>query len=366
MLDSLPQWKISISELAAYIARRYDEHASEDARVLPQVRTRKRKSSSISSMPSRDAIEARVAQDQDVSYPPHAPDLAEISTLQADDGFISTSANKKRKPRTSLRLEASAPSKFQKGPGTVVYYDSHVQSELKRLVDSLGTARNNLRKGRDACAAAKGFVLPLRRRRRERSLHDPPHDSFRTKSVSSTAQRGAVATTVMNRATVDAAFLMTDDVLDAIQSSCNNAAHQVLRDGNCTTELQEALSKMDTLQRRAECALNLLKMEEQKEIEDNTHAHATDNAGGWGHGTTQYPLYGGLLIKATNIYNKSLPTIVGSLPAHESVPRMTPYLSLTPMVAGIIEVDSGDDSSEVVDIEVGEYTYPRTSVVPVV
>ena len=45
---------------------------------------------------------------------------------------------------------------------------------------------------------------------------------------------------------------------------------------------------------------------------------------------------------------------------------MTPYLSLTPMVAGIIEVDSGDDSSEVVDIEVGEYTYPRTSVVPVV
>lgn len=361
VLDNLAQWRSSVSELAVYVAGRYDEYASEYERLLSQIKTKKRRSDSISSIHSKDEIEAQPGQETDVSNLPNAPDLVEISPLEAGNRFIYAQANKKRKPGTSLRSNASGPSKFRSKQRVVVYYDSHVQSELEKLVKGLGAARNNLRKGRNAYTAVKGFGLPPLSRRGELLIKLPANVMSRSNPIISKAQGDTVSTIATNPPTVDAAFPKTDNELDAIQSLCETAAHQVLRDGDCKIELQEALRRMDTLQSLVESALDLLKTEQQKETEEN--AHAADNVSVSDRSFTHSTLYEKPSIQADHTYSKAVSPVAGSLPLHKPVPMMIPHLAPAPIATDVIEVDDDDDDDDdnnSVDIDLNFAKYRAT------
>ncbi|KAJ9653701.1 hypothetical protein H2198_007158 [Neophaeococcomyces mojaviensis] len=348
--ENVPQWRTSISELAVYAAKRYEEYVAEYSKLLHQGRTRKKKSGSVASIHSKDETEAQAAPEPQAVDSPTLSDLAGISPYEAGDRIACAQANRKRKAGTSLQSNASGALKSRSKQMAVVYYDSHIQSELDRLVKGFAAARNNLRKGKNAYTAAKGFSLPSLSRRYETFNNLVPNTMLRSNPLLSKAQSAITSTATTNPATIDAAFPQTDKELEAIRSLCETAAHQVLRYGDCTTELHEALEKMDTLLSLAESALDLLKVEQQKE--DEKEAHAADNASVSDHASAQSTLYEKSSTEAVNTHSKSLLHAAELPTTRKSLPTTIPYLASAPLTTDIIEVDDDDDDDDDSSIDI--------------
>ncbi|KIW33953.1 uncharacterized protein PV07_00764 [Cladophialophora immunda] len=275
LIDNLPTWRASIEALSAHAAENHAKFAAEYSQLVNQVRPKRRKTPSISSIHTHEQEQgddqAHTVQSADG---PSSSDPRPINPLEAGNKYLYAQARKKRKPGPSIRSGASGPQKFRNRHQVVVYYDGYLQEQLDAMVKQIGIGRNNLRKNKAAFAAARGFRLPTFTARTSHGLS--MLDDIRSSTISRSTSAlvpGKNRVPARNAATSneEASFLQMDEELQQIQELCETAAHRFLQDGDCKTELESMLQKFDALVPQASAAAESVK-KVQEESQETSHA----------------------------------------------------------------------------------------------
>ena len=172
-------------------------------------------------------------------------------------------ARRKRKPG-SVISGASGPQKYRTRSMIIVYYDSFVQEAFESLVRNIGSARNNLRKGKmqasmkarmssladdEISLSVSGFGNAMRPKMMQTKV-----TRVHTGAEGRTAQATAVFDTV-------------EKELESAQSLCEVAAHQFLRDGDCSLEIEGTRQRFETCLEVAKREVDRLEDEAQLEKE---------------------------------------------------------------------------------------------------
>ena len=292
LVENIPTWQREVNTLAYRAHVKNGEFAAEYTRLLNQVRPRRKKSPSISSINPKDLdlnhhphASSTLASNQDSDSSSVPLDRVEIDPFEAGNKYLYAQARRKRKPGASIRSGASGPQKFRNKNQVVVYYDGFLQDHLDNLVRMVGNGRNNLRKGKNSLVAARGFRLPGLSRTAIRDLGASVDPRSRSVSASLTGKQKDDNSSDQDTPNFDTTFLQVDKELDSIQSLCEVAAHQFLRDGDCQTEMDLLKQKLKDLQVRAQTTADALlkfdiEQQSKKETSDCSHSditHASDS-----------------------------------------------------------------------------------------
>ncbi|OAP57363.1 hypothetical protein AYL99_08101 [Fonsecaea erecta] len=374
LVDNLPTWRTSIEALSTHAADKHAEFAAEYSRLVNQVRPKRKKSPSVSSIHTQDQEQGddqtRTVESADGLS---SPDPRRINPLEAGNKYLYAQGRRKRKPGPSIRSGASGPQKFRNRHHVVVYYDGYLQEQLDTLVKQIGIGRNNLRKGKAALAAARGFRLPTLTARTSHGLS--ALNDIRSSMISRSTPAllpGKSRVSVQNPAASneEASFLQVDKELEQIQALCETAAHQFLRDGDCKTELQSMLEKFNGLLEQASAAAESMK----KIQEESQEASVADDLGSeFSHGgadsdgsLSTKPSLDHLTTPKIGAARDQSPLAFGP-PLHSIKPSglySTPDIACADNPAGLvsdtIEVDdASDQGSIVVDISQYRLTNPQ-------
>lgn len=376
LIDHLPAWKACIDSLIVHAAQKNAEYAAEYTRLVKQIRPKRRKSPSVASIHDHDD-EPMGDRSESSSNPGgvSSPDPAEINPLEAGCKYLYAQARRRRKPGNSIRSGASGPQKFRNKNHVIVYYDGYLQEQLDSMVKMVGVARNNLRKGKAALAAARGFRLSTLTTRV--SHGHPTLEDIRSTIASrntSALLSGRKYHTSAGQPAPDeeTAFLQVDKQLESIQSLCETAAHQFLRDGDCKSELDNVQQKFDAVLAQAiQFAESLKKSQETQDSSNVEMDHPNSDSS---HGSTdsdgtlstqpsldvlRTPKMGATSDPSPLIINHPLESMK-SRPAFMTAPGISADNNNPALVADNIEVDdASDQDSIVVDISQYRITNPR-------
>jgi hypothetical protein len=354
VVDSVPKWKSRISVLSEYAAEKHGEFVAEYSRLVHRVRNRKQKSASIASIRSDEEHESNAEPTN--FNPPRSPqlsELADIDPMEAGNRFIYAQARRKRRPGTSLRSNLSGPRNVPRKQMVVIYYDAPIQRELEILVKELGSARNNLRKGKNAYIAEQGFTSALGKRYDsfDNYVHNPISKTHRNAPKS---DFDFDPPSHADPTSIEAAFARTDKELDVIQSAAESAAHQMLRNGDCKANLTEALGKLNSLVLLAQTTLDKLKAE-KAEATKHEDALTAPN-----HSSEHMSVQSTLCEKPSSEVlglPKLLSPILSTLEDAKllSPPPILPSVPI-PLAADAIEVDEAEDESDLdIDLNISNY-----------
>lgn len=208
-----------------------------------------------------------------------------IAVVDPSNKHLFREARRKRKPG-SVISGASGPQKYRTRSMIIVWYDSFVQEAFESLVRNIGSARNNLRKGKmqagmkarmsslgddEISIGISGFGNTLRPKMMQTKV---------TRVQSGTEGKVAQATAV---------FDTVEQELEAAQSLCEVAAHQFLRDGDCSLEIEGTRQRFEICLKIAEKEVDRLeeeaKMEKEKEeAEERAQNEENDRVALFGNG----------------------------------------------------------------------------------
>ncbi|KIX08415.1 uncharacterized protein Z518_03071 [Rhinocladiella mackenziei CBS 650.93] len=388
LVENLPSWQATIDSLSVHAAQKNAEFGAEYARLVNQIRPKRRKTPSVASIHTHDAespIESPTTSSNvdDVASP---SDRVDINPLDAENRCLYVQARRKRKPDQSLRSGASGPPQFRNKNQVVVYYDGYLQEQLDSMVKLIGVGRNNLRKGKNALAAAKGFRLPTLTTRSGQGY--PSLENIKSTMISrnaSTLLQGKQSRGPRGQPASDdeTAFFQVDKQLEIIQSLCETAAHQFLRDGDCRTELDSIHQKFDLVLEQAKTtaeSLKKLRGESRALSQDGTDNQGSigsdhnNNNNNCAHSDTTIstqPSMEGLKTPKIGAAPDPSPLILShtmedmkSRGALFRAPEIPPDTTAAVLMADTIEVDDASDQSSIeVDISQYRLTSPRRAVV---
>ena len=241
LTDHLPTWITQINTLATHVVTKREEFTAEYKRVLEHAIPKRKRTPSVTSLQANDTPLSVSSQKEDTyardTLPMPRP--TDISPLEPANKYLFANARRgKRRQGTSFRSGASGPQTFRNQHQVIIYYDSALQNSFEGLVKELGTARNNLRKGKQARALELGLRLPSLstgnyvRTPQGRILPSPPKSRPPTDIV-------IEPKLLLNDSPPvdDASFTEIAKDLEAAQTLCETGAHQFLRDGDCTFEI---------------------------------------------------------------------------------------------------------------------------------
>ncbi|KAK5295501.1 hypothetical protein LTR99_009090 [Exophiala xenobiotica] len=360
LVDNIPVWKQTIESLSTHATRKHDQFVADFSRLVNQVQPKRRKSASVASIHTNDEEETQ----EDETDVPSLPDRVEINPLEAGNRYLYAQATKNRKSGTSIRSGASGPQKFRNKNQVVVYYDSYLQDQLDALVKSIGVGRNNLRKGKNSFVVERGFRLPTPK---GGSQGYPSLDNFRNNMMSRTTSpilsgKKAVESIAMTVSDNDeAAFLQVDKELESIQSLCETAAHQFLRDGDCKAELDNIQYKLGAVLAQAtSTAGSLKKLKEKQESEEKGQTSDTESQADRPNEPPICPMpKGSSIIQTTYNINNTLEDM-RARGAFFSAPAAIVDDPDEGLAADDIEVDdASEQSSIIVDISQYRLANPR-------
>lgn len=269
LVENIPDWQKEVDVLSERASVKNGEFKAEYARLVSQIKPRRKKSPSLASIHTLDDLEQPPLEH---SYPsdgplesrdlPSPPDRTEIDPFEAGNRYLFAQTRRKRKTGPSIRSGASGPQKFRSKNQVVVYYDGFLQEHLDALVKQIGSGRNNLRKGKNALVADQGFRLP-RLSRAAAPGYDSIEDirsTLASRSPSALLGGKKLNLTVQPETTDhETAFLQVDKELESVQSLCEVAAHQFLRDGDCQMEMNTIKQKLGDVLGRATTTAEILK-----------------------------------------------------------------------------------------------------------
>ncbi|KAF1919623.1 hypothetical protein BDU57DRAFT_554844 [Ampelomyces quisqualis] len=222
--DSLPQWLDDLAGLENKVAAMHESVAKIPIAVSPFA---KPTTGSVES--TKHAGLAAIAEE---AAPPQAPQTDPLPT-------------RKRKTLSVLSGRASAPARYRRAVA-VVEYDGDMQKSFELLVRAIGTGRNMLRKAKMEAKMNELAALAGASEDEDAADEDdndailakisyrPRMMSMRTRAAAGIAARNGIGG---NAVTSVALFDTTDKTLEHAQALCEKAAHAVLRDGDCRTEL---------------------------------------------------------------------------------------------------------------------------------
>ena len=279
LTDNVPTWLTQMEELSAHTTKRHTEFAAEYSRLLRHARPRKQKTPSLIShrLGDRRSDDDRRAANSSTSSGSHL----EINPLEAGNRYLFANTRRNQKNTgQSLRSGASGPPKFRQKQAVVIYYDSFVQNSFEAMVKSISTARNNLRKGKRARSLLRGPMLPL------------TSTAFRMTGFDSLEKRSQPQSNLSPKngreqpSTEDECFDLADKDLEAAQNLCETGAHQFLRDGDSSIEIQSTKEKLERVLELAKTTVTRFKDDHEKlrrDLEDSdTAVDDTGDDGGYG------------------------------------------------------------------------------------
>ena len=273
--DNIPSWITSSNELNAQIAAKQQEYERRPT-------TKQKHSSNGSIRPGggeeQNPFEMEVLQISSVNPTldntnhtlPPTPKPETPGNTTSKQMFAN--ARRKRKSATkSVMSGASGPQKYRMKEMVVVYYDSTVQEAFEALVRNIGVARNCLRKGKMAAMMKAGLTLPSLRSfggadRGHASTAD--YKSTRPQAPSNLSGKAPpfrTARTAPQTENRGSPFDSCDKELETAQSLCEIAAHQFLRDGDCSAEILRAKECFDKALEIAVAEVARLQEEADKE-----------------------------------------------------------------------------------------------------
>ncbi|MCJ1341817.1 hypothetical protein MMC09_007114 [Bachmanniomyces sp. S44760] len=261
LTDNLPDWIANVNHLSTQVAERQTEIRNLNRNQKAEEPLRRQRNGSTESLRPKDEVKldipAVVEEDQ-----PHTPlrKTTDVGSRRA----LGTS-RKKRKPLSEIS-GGTAHQRFRTQSMIIVYYDSSIQEGFEALVRNIGSARNNLRKGRTA-SAFKAKMAAF-------GIEDSPRSAsngaqmFSPRTTQQIFPKSKDALGAVNPG--DVAFDKADKDLETAQSLCEVGAHQFLRDGDCFDEIEGTRVKFESCLRLAKQERKRLSSEEEeaKKLED--------------------------------------------------------------------------------------------------
>ncbi|KAI0136005.1 hypothetical protein F4776DRAFT_115042 [Hypoxylon sp. NC0597] len=290
LINNIPDWIKRLDELNGQIEQR-----QQDLALLPENRPR----SSAKSIRNKGSTESLKPNDDGAAHP---PDIACISTpppptrnnTQQQDGTELPSSPRraratlrKRQKTDSMISNENTVQKYRSRNMIIVYYDSYVQSFFEELVKFVSMQRNSMRKAKMAAKVARirrmaelempddeddedeGCGNELKPRDSliaaqvavPNSQNDEPEEpKLRFVSTRAMGSRNLAARNIaagrMNLRTSRltsglGSFQDKGDIweeldkgLEYVQGMCEHGAHQFLRDGDCSDEVEKIKARL--------------------------------------------------------------------------------------------------------------------------
>lgn len=260
MKDNLPAWIIRVSDLATHTHKKHDDY-SEAYRRHANFKPRRRKNSSVASIHTDDLVP--IAQRKGPSPEPTAAETAHAPEQGQRSG-------RKRSTDEAPSVDSYDEYAFVSTRHNVIIdYDGHTQKSLEAIVRDIGVARNNLRRGKMAVMPRTGLRAGLLNKGVGMNLNMSGGQASPLSCVRSTrTTSGIVGVSGTSALRQDSSpFDFADKQLELAHSLCETAAYQVLRSGDCGTELDGVEEKFKMLLEAAINEVDRLKAEKKRQEE---------------------------------------------------------------------------------------------------
>lgn len=269
--NNLPSWITRVSELAAHASAKHAEYTAAYRRHATY-KPRRRKNSSVCSIHTDDLVP--IAQRQ----APTSETLEAVTTttFERDASVPVQTAGRKRGTDEAPSIDSSERYAFvSTRHNVIIEYDGHTQKVLEEIVRDIGIARNNIRRGKMGMIPRGGLRSTL--------LHktsvgggQPGENGSPLSALSyvrSTRTGGGVVGVTGSGIRKESSFDFADKQLELAHGLCETAAYQVLRSGDCGTELDGVEEKFKMLLEMANNEVKRLE-EEKKQQEDEAKAQS--------------------------------------------------------------------------------------------
>ncbi|PWY93912.1 hypothetical protein BO94DRAFT_458480 [Aspergillus sclerotioniger CBS 115572] len=260
--DNIPAWLGRLSELSTHTTAKNAEYAEAYKRHVA-VRPRRRKNSSICSIRTEDLRSSA----PDTETRPQSS-AAETRTTVTTPNTSQHQANvnpRKRGAEEAPTLDGSDQGPFVSTRNNlIIHYDGHTQKVLEEMVRNIGTARNNIRKGRMASLPVSGY----RNKMLDRSAR---LNSLAGSLTSSESSEDDVLSSIRKarnqgppgpRAREHSPFDAAEKQLELVHEVCETAAYHFLRSGDCSADLASVEGKFKGLLDLATNEVRRLKAEQ--------------------------------------------------------------------------------------------------------
>jgi len=261
---NLPTWITRISELADHAAARHAEY-SEAYRRHASYKPRRRKNSSVCSIHTDDFVPLANRED------PKAEEAVEDTPPETrDTPTPNQQAGRKRGTDEAPSIDSGDRHTFvSTRHNVIIEYDGHTQKSLEEIVKEIGIARNNIRRGKMASMPRTGLRAGLLNRSAAIAGGEPSALSSLACVRSTRTGAGLVGVTGSTTGIKkESPFDYTDKQLELAHGLCETAAYQVLRSGDCGTELDGVEEKFKMMLEMVDKEVERLKEEKQKQEEE--------------------------------------------------------------------------------------------------
>ncbi|KAL3492786.1 hypothetical protein BJX62DRAFT_202360 [Aspergillus germanicus] len=251
LVDNLPTWLTKLSDVTEHTTAKHAEFAEAFKKhSSTPMKIRRRRNSSVCSIQT-DSVRSG----------------GQRRKRGGDDGDAS-----------SLDSTTDGPAVISTRHNLIIHYDGYTQKSLEELVRNIGTARNNLRKG-------KMSQLPLAAGSRSatRNFHarnppmiDPnaaPEDQLMA-SVRISRSRAQPPPPTQRQPP----FEMADKHLELAHSFCETAAYHFLRAGACASELNSVKERFTVLLKLATDEVQHLEKQRKDELAEEEAESAPEAA----------------------------------------------------------------------------------------
>jgi len=267
VLENVPGWIADLEEILKAASTRQEEilfaHPPPDSPSASSTALPKPKRS-LKSRVSKASLKEAVNRANTYLR----PQKKQQHTTEFDELRLS---QRKRKTDSVCSGNQSGPPKFRNKTATAVYYDGETQKHFEKLVRAIGSSRNAIRKGKmsakvDALARTGSSSSETSSGGEENDFNPmPPKLAYK--------QTRPDRLPAFGRSDDVAVFDRLDGQLEKAQSLCERAAHQILRDGDCTLETRNAKEHFEDASRIAEAELPALRKKAERAAErEKRHA----------------------------------------------------------------------------------------------
>ena len=259
LLDQLPGWITGLNSILDNATQRQNEllfvnQPADSDRTLVRKAS---KSSSLKSKRSRkeEPVETTAADETPrLETPTPIPTLLRPQLPHMTESDALRLSQRKRKTFSACSGDMSGPSKYRSRALVVVYYDGDIQKSLTRIVQDFSSCRNDIRKSK---MAAK--VDMLSRSGSSSSGSDSSAGEETLKGIGNftykTTRLRLQDPSAMGKPEESEALDKVDGLLEKSQNLCEHAAHQVLRDGDCASEVSQVKKLLEEVKSSAELEL---------------------------------------------------------------------------------------------------------------
>ncbi|OQD76419.1 hypothetical protein PENDEC_c004G02074 [Penicillium decumbens] len=243
--SNLPAWITRVSELAAHTSAKHIEY-SEAYRRHATYKPRRRKNSSLCSIHVDDLVP--IAQRERPT-----PETSEVATAVKDTTTPPQHASRKRSADEAPSIDSSEHRAFvSTRHNVIIEYDGHTQKTLEEVVRDIGIARNNIRRGRMSLMSRTGYRTGLLNKTVIGTNNQPggaPSSLSGLACVRSMRSGGDVVGVSASTAGIraESPYDYVDKQLELAHGLCETAAYEVLRSGDCGTELDGVEEKFKML-----------------------------------------------------------------------------------------------------------------------